>query len=213
MASETKAQSGETQLTLTITLNGEPRSVAPGTTIAALAAELGLNPAKVAVERNLEIVPRSTLADVVIGEGDRLEIVHFVGGGSLENRVVRAYNCSAKGPIIDLGVVSVVDARRLIEERMIFAGVVFENEVEAIEKTMFGFSRSEKDFVEINIITSDFITVRQEKIPKGFLSKIFGQGDYLVEISGVAQLDEIIDAYFCGAAESLAVLQRYPNKA
>jgi thiazole synthase len=81
MASETKAQSGETQLTLTITLNGDPRSVAPGTTIAALAAELGLNPAKVAVERNLEIVPRSTLADVVIGEGDRLEIVHFVGGG------------------------------------------------------------------------------------------------------------------------------------
>ena len=65
----------------TITLNGEPRAVALGTTIAALAAELGLNPAKVAVERNLEIVPRSTLADVVIGEGDRLEIVHFVGGG------------------------------------------------------------------------------------------------------------------------------------
>ena len=66
---------------ITITLNGEPRSIATGTTIAALAAELGLNPAKVAVERNLEIVPRSTLADVVIGEGDRLEIVHFVGGG------------------------------------------------------------------------------------------------------------------------------------
>ena len=66
---------------ITITLNGEPRTVTSGTTIAALAAELGLNPAKVAVERNLEIVPRSTLADVVIGEGDRLEIVHFVGGG------------------------------------------------------------------------------------------------------------------------------------
>ncbi len=81
MVSETKAQSGETQLTITITLNGEPRSVASGTTIAGLAAELGLNPTKVAVERNLEIVPRSMLADVVIDEGDRLEIVHFVGGG------------------------------------------------------------------------------------------------------------------------------------
>ena len=68
-------------MSITITLNGEPRSVASGTTIAGLAAELGLNPAKIAVERNLEIVPRSTLADVVIGEGDRLEIVHFVGGG------------------------------------------------------------------------------------------------------------------------------------
>lgn len=68
-------------MSITITLNGDPRSVAPGTTIAGLAAELGLNPAKVAVERNLEIVPRSRLAEVVIGEGDRLEIVHFVGGG------------------------------------------------------------------------------------------------------------------------------------
>lgn len=66
---------------LTITLNGDPRTVAPGTTIAALAAEIGLNPAKIAVERNLEIVPRSTLTSVVIAEGDRIEIVHFVGGG------------------------------------------------------------------------------------------------------------------------------------
>ena len=41
----------------------------------------GAEPAKVAVERNLEIVPRSTLADVAIADGDRLEIVHFVGGG------------------------------------------------------------------------------------------------------------------------------------
>ncbi len=88
MASETKAQSGETQLTITITLNGEPRGVAPGTTIAGLAAELGLNPAKVAVERNLEIVPRSTLAEVVISEGDRLEIVHFVGGGQQDTWTV-----------------------------------------------------------------------------------------------------------------------------
>jgi thiazole synthase len=42
---------------------------------------LGLDPAKVAVERNLAIVPRSTLADVQLADGDRLEIVHFVGGG------------------------------------------------------------------------------------------------------------------------------------
>ncbi len=75
-------------MSITITLNGEPRSIAPGTTIAGLAAELGLNPAKVAVERNLEIVPRSTLADVVIGEGDRLEIVHFVGGGQQDTWTV-----------------------------------------------------------------------------------------------------------------------------
>ena len=57
----------------TITLNGEPRGAAPGTTLAALAAELGLNPAKVAVERNLEIVPRSTLASVLIEAGDQID--------------------------------------------------------------------------------------------------------------------------------------------
>lgn len=66
---------------LSITLNGEPRSVASGTSIAALAEELGLDPKKIAVERNLEIVPRSTLATVMIAQGDQLEIVHFVGGG------------------------------------------------------------------------------------------------------------------------------------
>ncbi len=65
----------------TITLNGEPRQVWDGTSIAALAAEIGLDPKKIAVELNLEIVPRSTLGDVMIKEGDRLEIVHFVGGG------------------------------------------------------------------------------------------------------------------------------------
>ncbi|WP_284457045.1 sulfur carrier protein ThiS [Blastomonas fulva] len=62
-------------------INGEPRRVSAGQSIAALVTSLGLDPAKVAVERNLEIVPRSTLADVMVGEGDRLEIVHFVGGG------------------------------------------------------------------------------------------------------------------------------------
>ncbi|WP_446653324.1 sulfur carrier protein ThiS [Blastomonas sp.] len=66
---------------ISIHINGEPRRVAAGQSIAALVGMLGLNPTKVAVERNLEIVPRSTLADVVVLEGDRLEIVHFVGGG------------------------------------------------------------------------------------------------------------------------------------
>lgn len=67
--------------TVSIVVNGEHRRIAAGTTIAQLASELGLVPEKVAVERNLEIVPRSTLADVVIRDGDELEIVHFVGGG------------------------------------------------------------------------------------------------------------------------------------
>lgn len=69
------------QPTLSIHVNGEPRQVAAGLSVAALARELGLDPRRVAVERNLEIVPRSTLADVAVEDGDRFEIVTFVGGG------------------------------------------------------------------------------------------------------------------------------------
>ena len=66
--------------TITITVNGEARRTA-APTVAALTRELGLDPAKVAVERNGVIAPRSTLGDVALAEGDVLEIVHFVGGG------------------------------------------------------------------------------------------------------------------------------------
>ena len=67
--------------TLSIRVNGEHRRVRAGLTIAELALELGLEPAKVAVERNLEIVPRSTLDEVKVEDGDEYEIVTFVGGG------------------------------------------------------------------------------------------------------------------------------------
>jgi thiamine biosynthesis protein ThiS len=70
-----------TQTIISLTLNGEPRRVAAGSSVAELVGELGLNPQKVAVERNMEIVPRSTLAQVILSDGDILEIVHFVGGG------------------------------------------------------------------------------------------------------------------------------------
>ena len=63
-----------------ITLNGAPHRTA-ALTIADLVRELELAPEKVAVERNGAIVPRSTLADAPLAEGDTLEIVHFVGGG------------------------------------------------------------------------------------------------------------------------------------
>jgi thiamine biosynthesis protein ThiS len=73
--------STDTLASLSITLNGEPRRVNAGMTVADLVEELGLPIKKVAVERNLEIVPRSTLAEVILEDGDMLEIVHFVGGG------------------------------------------------------------------------------------------------------------------------------------
>ncbi|MFL0670899.1 MAG: sulfur carrier protein ThiS [Erythrobacter sp.] len=64
----------------TITLNGDPRRTTAAT-IAELVRELELAPEKVAVERNGEIVPRSTLGEAALADGDKLEIVHFVGGG------------------------------------------------------------------------------------------------------------------------------------
>ena len=69
---------------ISLTVNGEPRRIAAGATIADLVISLELKPEKVAVERNGEIAPRSTLADVVLTDGDVLEIVHFVGGGQGE---------------------------------------------------------------------------------------------------------------------------------
>ncbi|HJV41859.1 sulfur carrier protein ThiS [Caulobacter sp.] len=62
-------------------LNGEERDVAGVVTIADLVAALGLDARKVAVERNLEIAPRSTYADTALADGDRIEIVTFIGGG------------------------------------------------------------------------------------------------------------------------------------
>lgn len=66
---------------LSIRVNGEHRRVPPGTTVAALVREIGFDPLRVGVERNLEIVPKSTLGDVQVEDGDDYEIVHFVGGG------------------------------------------------------------------------------------------------------------------------------------
>ena len=67
--------------TLSIRVNGAHRRVRAGISVADLALELGLEPARVAVERNLAIVPRSTLAQVAVEDGDDYEIVTFVGGG------------------------------------------------------------------------------------------------------------------------------------
>ncbi len=64
-----------------LTINGETRDLEPGLTVAALLAHLGIDTRKVAVERNLEIVPKSAFATVQVQDGDRLEIVHFIGGG------------------------------------------------------------------------------------------------------------------------------------
>jgi len=62
-------------------VNGEERSFSGIGDVAGLVAALGLDARKLAVERNFEIVPRSLYAITAIVDGDRIEIVHFIGGG------------------------------------------------------------------------------------------------------------------------------------
>ena len=64
-----------------ILLNGEPHDLAPGTTLAQLLDQTGLAGRRVAIERNLEIVPKARHADTVLADGDRVELVHALGGG------------------------------------------------------------------------------------------------------------------------------------
>jgi thiamine biosynthesis protein ThiS len=67
---------------LQIRLNGEPHELAGPTTISGLLAGLGIDARRVAVEHNLVVVKRARYDDTVIKEGDEVEIVNFVGGGS-----------------------------------------------------------------------------------------------------------------------------------
>lgn len=67
--------------TIEVRVNGEPREIERGTTIADLLDTLGLHPRLVVVEHNREILARDRLAAVTLEAGDGLEIVHFVGGG------------------------------------------------------------------------------------------------------------------------------------
>lgn len=62
-------------------VNGRPRVVSEGLTVRELLEKLDLQPATIVVERNLEILERDAYDEVVLEEGDRLELVHFVGGG------------------------------------------------------------------------------------------------------------------------------------
>jgi thiamine biosynthesis protein ThiS len=66
---------------MTLTVNGEPRTVAEGLTLAQLVRELGLERNPIAVELNLQVVPRDRHGETPLAEGDRLEIVTLVGGG------------------------------------------------------------------------------------------------------------------------------------
>jgi len=78
---------------MTIQLNGESRDVPDGLNLAALVEQLGMKPDRVAVELNLEIVPRANWESTQLKNGDKLEIVHFVGGG------IECQRLAIRGPL------------------------------------------------------------------------------------------------------------------
>jgi thiamine biosynthesis protein ThiS len=69
---------------MTLHINGEQRDLPDGLTVAGLVAQLGMKPDRVAVELNLEIAPRAQWEATILKNGDKLEVVHFVGGGATD---------------------------------------------------------------------------------------------------------------------------------
>ena len=66
---------------MTVTINGESREIPDGLNVAALLTHLGIPVERVAIERNLDILPRARWQETQVQANDRFEIVHFVGGG------------------------------------------------------------------------------------------------------------------------------------
>lgn len=77
----TPAETSPEAAGIRIRVNGEDRTVTSGLTVRELLEELELVPEMIVVEHNREILDRDRYADVALREGDRLELVHFVGGG------------------------------------------------------------------------------------------------------------------------------------
>ena len=66
---------------MNITINGTKKEISANTSFSALLSELGIDPRKIALERNLQLVPRTSFDVTQINEGDNIEIINFVGGG------------------------------------------------------------------------------------------------------------------------------------
>jgi sulfur carrier protein len=77
----TFASGSDTLRGMKLTVNGNPVELPDGSTVTTLLSQLGVDGARVAVERNEDVVPRRTWVDARLSEGDRIELVTFVGGG------------------------------------------------------------------------------------------------------------------------------------
>ena len=78
-------------MSTSIMVNGQAREVAEGTTVTQLLEQLKIEPARVVVELNLTILKRAQHAGTVFKEGDRVEVVHFVGGGAGASQIGKAH--------------------------------------------------------------------------------------------------------------------------
>jgi thiamine biosynthesis protein ThiS len=67
--------------TVSITVNGEPRNASVGATVQQMLEAFGIQAGRVAIERNFQILPRAAWTETCVLDGDRYEIVQFVGGG------------------------------------------------------------------------------------------------------------------------------------
>ncbi len=81
LGGEAKLKMTESTGVVSIQVNGDEREVGAGTSVAELVAGLSLQPGAVVVERNREILARDALSSTSLEDGDRIELVHFVGGG------------------------------------------------------------------------------------------------------------------------------------
>lgn len=64
-----------------IIINGEKKEISVNTTVSSLLSDLGIDPRKIALERNLQLIPRTTFDNAQLNDGDEIEIINFVGGG------------------------------------------------------------------------------------------------------------------------------------
>ncbi|MCJ2187484.1 hypothetical protein [Novosphingobium beihaiensis] len=127
--------------------------------------------------------------------------------------MLQAYNCRAQGPAEELGPVDLAGALAQVDAHWAFADEDCETEEEAVAKSMFGFYRDDEDFIEINIISSDFITVRHEPERDGYIGQIFGRREWLIHLHTREELDAIVTAYFTSTQAGYEAMQRYPNEA
>jgi thiazole synthase len=110
----------EAERELKLFVNGQPESAPAGATVATLLARMGVDPQRVAVERNQDVVPRATWAQAPLADGDRIEVVAFIGGGSdaeVDDPLVLAGRTYSSRLLVGTGKFRTLDEQRLAIDR------------------------------------------------------------------------------------------------